>query len=100
MPSTMEHGTCGRRNANKLDDCIAGVLTGEHIDPSSGLVSDDFWLSNKHSRANLEGIFGNTFSIMDKNYNISAQNNKHGGSGPQAVTTYAGNGLDDPKWEN
>eukprot|EP00972_Heterocapsa_arctica_P110334 16243354-Heterocapsa_arctica.AAC.1 len=99
LPWKTEH-VDDRRNPNKLEDHMAKLLSGKHTDPSSDIVFDDTWLTNKQSIINLDDNIGMTCYIMDKNSNFSAQNNRREGSGPLAATTYAGNGLDDSKWEN
>eukprot|EP00972_Heterocapsa_arctica_P001136 160700-Heterocapsa_arctica.AAC.1 len=61
---------------------------------------DDIRRSYKQNRAKVEGKFKMSFGLLKKYDDVSVQNDRHGGTGPQPVTPYAGNGLDDPKWEN
>eukprot|EP00972_Heterocapsa_arctica_P031892 4698057-Heterocapsa_arctica.AAC.1 len=99
LPLKTEH-VDDRRNPNKFEDHMAKRLSGKHTDPSSGLALEDTWLTYKQSRTKLEDNIVLNCYFIPKNSNFSAQNNRHEGSGPIAATTYAGNVLDDSKWEN
>eukprot|EP00972_Heterocapsa_arctica_P032504 4789015-Heterocapsa_arctica.AAC.1 len=71
-----------------------------HTDTASGLGRKETWWTCKHCRCNNSDNMGLSWFKFDEYATILAQSNRHEGSGPLATTTYARNGLDNPKWKN
>eukprot|EP00972_Heterocapsa_arctica_P033790 4973387-Heterocapsa_arctica.AAC.1 len=76
------------------------ILRIRHTDAAGGLdCKEARWTCNRcrlYTSDNMGRSYVNKYVYAQ----ISAQSNRHEGSGPLAKSTYARNGLDNSEWKN